>query len=133
MKNNVLLFVAVVAAACTHGGRPETEGKLGAVLSGRAAGPAQDCVDGRDLGSEPYGGRVILFGSPSDDVVYVNRPPAACVGLEPGRALRVTTPAARLCRGDVAMVFDPASGTELGGCSLGEFTPYRRALPPKTK
>ena len=145
MKTIMMLFAAVVAAACTHGGRPETrvraqtqaaedEAKLAAALSGRIAGPAQDCVNERDLGgSESYGGRVILFRGPTDDVVYVNRPPAGCPGLDSGRALRVRTPAARLCRGDIATVFDPVSGTDLGGCSLGEFTPYRRTLPPKIK
>jgi hypothetical protein len=31
----------------------------------------------------------------------------------------------QLCRGDIVTVFDPISGVEFGGCSLGEFTPYR--------
>ena len=90
MKTIMMLFAAIVAAACTHGGRPETrvraqtqaaedEAKLAAALSGRIAGPAQDCVNERDLGgSESYGGRVILFRGPTDDVVYVNRPPTGC-------------------------------------------------------
>jgi hypothetical protein len=133
MKAITVLFAAVVVAACTHGGRPETDARLTAALSGRTAGPAQDCVSERGLESEPYGGRVILFRGPTDDVVYVNRPEAGCPGLDSGRAIRIRTPAARLCRGDIATVFDPMSGTELGGCSLGEFTPYRRDLPPKTK
>jgi hypothetical protein len=145
MKATMMLLAVVVAAACTHGGQPETrlrtqaqaaedEAKLAAALSGRIAGPAQDCVDERDLGgSESYGGRVILFRGPTDDVVYVNRPPAGCPGLDSGRALRVRTPAARLCRGDIATVFDPVSGADLGGCSLGEFTAYRRAVPPTIK
>ena len=30
-------------------------------------------------------------------------------------------------------VFDPASGTDLGGCSLGQFTPYRRAHAAKVE
>jgi hypothetical protein len=143
MKLIMMLFAVVVAAACTHGGRPETgvrdqappvedEAKLAAALAGRIAGPAQDCVNERDLGgNESYGARVILFRGPTDDVVYVNRPSARCPGLDSGWALRVRTPAARLCRGDIATVFDPVSGTDWGGCSLGEFTPYRRALPKK--
>jgi hypothetical protein len=145
VKAIMMLFAAVVAAACAHGGRPETrvraqaqaaedETRLDAALRGRIAGRAQDCVNERDLGgSESYGGRVILFRSPTDDVVYVNRPPTGCPGLDSGRALRVRTPAARLCRGDIATVFDSVSGTDLGSCSLGEFTPFRRALPPKIK
>jgi hypothetical protein len=145
MKATVIVFAAVVAAACAHGERPETatrtqaqatenEAKLAAALGGMVAGPAQDCVFERDLGSnEAYGGRAILFHGPTDDVVYVNRPPAGCPGLDSGRALKLRTPAARLCRGDVVTVFEPVSGTALGGCSLGQFTPYRRTLQPTIK
>ncbi len=145
MKAIIVLFAAVVAAACAHGGPPETrtraqaqaaedEARLAAELNGRTAGPAQDCVNERELGSnESYGGRVILFRGPTDDVVFVNRLPAGCPGLDSGRALRVRTPAARLCRGDIVTVFDPASGTDLGGCSLGQFTPYRRAHAAKVE
>ncbi len=144
MKATMLLCAAaVVAAACTHGGRPETrardqartaedEAKLAAELSGMVAGPAEDCVLERDLGgNQAYGGRVILFRGPTDDVVYVNRLPGRCPGLDSGMAIKVRTPAARLCRGDVVSVFDPVSRTAFGGCSLGEFTPYRRSVPPK--
>jgi hypothetical protein len=28
---------------------------------------------------------------------------------------------------DIVTVVDPTSGTNYGGCSLGDFTPYRRA------
>lgn len=137
MKSIALLFAAVVVAACAHAGRPETrtrsrateeEARLTADLDGRVAGPARDCVLERDLGSnEAYGGRALLFRGPTDEVVYVNRLPAVCPGLDSGRAIKVRTPASRLCRGDVVTVFDPVSRTELGGCSLGQFTPYRRA------
>jgi hypothetical protein len=145
MKAITMLFAVVVATACAHGGRPETgapagaqaaegEAQLAAALGGRIAGPAQDCVSERDLGAnESYGGRAILFRGPTDDVVYVNRPSARCPGLGFGGALRVRTPAARLCRGDMVTVFEPVSGTELGGCSLGQFTPYRRAVPVTIK
>ncbi len=145
MRIITMLFAGVFVAACAHGGAPdaparaqakadEADAKLAVALSGMIAGPSQDCVNERDLGSnESYGGRVILFHDTIDDVVYVNRPPTGCAGLDSGRALRVRTPAARLCRGDVMTVFEPVSGMDLGSCSLGEFTPYRRALPPKSK
>jgi hypothetical protein len=145
MKTIVMLSAAVVALACIHTGRPETgvgaraqgaedEARLAAALSGMIAGPPLDCVIERDLGTnESYGGRVVLFHGPTDDVVYVNRLPTACPGLNSSRSLKVRTPASRLCRGDVVTVFEPVSRMELGGCSLGKFTPYRRALPPAIK
>jgi hypothetical protein len=145
MKARMMVFAVVIVAAFALGARPDTRGrgqardtgddaKLAAALSGMTAGPAQDCVSESGLGSsEPYGARTILFHGPTDNVVYVNRLAAMCPGLDAGLALRVQTPATRLCRGDIVTVFDPMSGTEFGGCSLGTFTPYRRAVPPKSK
>lgn len=145
MKAITMVFAVVVAAACAHGARPETrvrgqargtedEAKLAAALKGMVAGPAQDCVIERDLGSnKSYGGRTILFHGPTDDVVYVNRLASVCPGLDSGLAIKVRIPATRLCRGDIVTVFDPMSGSEFGGCGLGKFTPYHRAGPPKIK
>ena len=70
---------------------------------------------------------MILFNGRTNDVVYVNRPAGGCSDLEFGRAIKTQTPTTRLCRGDIVTVFDPVSGMDYGGCSLGEFTPYRRA------
>jgi hypothetical protein len=133
----IVLLAAIFAAGCAHNGGPEAsaqaqaaedEAGLAAALSGRTAGPTQDCVDQRDLGgNKSYGKGVIVFGGPTDDVVYVNRPQAGCPDLDSGRALRTRATMARLCRGDIVAVFDPISGIEYGSCSLGEFTPYRRA------
>jgi hypothetical protein len=139
MKTIIILSAAILAAGCTYSGGPqasaraqeqaaEGEGDLSAALSGRIAGPPQDCVNEADLGgNKSYGRGVILFSGRTNDVVYVNRPAAGCPGLNFGRALKTRTTTTQLCRGDIVTVFDPVSGTEYGGCSLGEFTPYRRA------
>ena len=139
MKTIIMLFAAILAAGCTYNGgakasaraqaqAAEDEAGLAAALSGRIAGPPQDCVDPRDLGgNKSYGRGVILFSGRTDDVVYVNRPAGGCPGLNFGRALKTLTTTTQLCRGDIVTVFDPISGTEYGGCGLGEFTPYRRA------
>lgn len=139
MKTIIMLSAAILAAGCTYSGGPqgsaraqaqaaEDEAGLAAALSGRIAGPPQDCVDGRDLGgNKSYGRGVILFSGRTDDVVYVNRPAGGCSDLNFGRALKTLTTTTQLCRGDIVTVFDPISGTEYGGCGLGEFTPYRRA------
>jgi len=133
----IVLSAAALAAACAHKGGPEAaartreqaatdEAALASALSGRIAGPAQDCVNQADLGGHnSYGRGVIVFSGRTNDVVYVNRPPRGCPGLEFGRALRTKT-TTQLCRGDIVTVFDPVTGVEYGGCSLGEFTPYRR-------
>jgi hypothetical protein len=139
MKTIIMLCAAILVVGCTHSGQPvagtgdqtqaaEHEADLAAALSGRTAGPPQDCVNEADLGgNKSYGRGVILFSSRTDDVVYVNRPTAGCPTLDFGRAIKIKTPASKLCRGDIFTVFDPVSGIEYGSCSLGEFTPYRRA------
>jgi hypothetical protein len=134
MKTIIMLCAAILVAGCTHSGAPAPtqapgpEADLAAALSGRTAGPAQDCVSEADLaGNKAYGKDVIVFSGRTNDVVYVNRLANGCPGLDVGRAIKIKTPATRLCRGDTVTVFDALSGTELGSCSLGEFTPYRRA------
>jgi hypothetical protein len=134
MKSVIMLCAAILVLGCTHGGTPAPtqapgpEAELAAALSGRTAGPAQDCVNEAELaGNKAYGKDVIVFSGRTDDVVYVNRPPGGCPALDFGRAIRIQTPAARLCRGDVVTVFDPLSDIGYGSCSLGAFTPYRRA------
>jgi hypothetical protein len=139
MKSIIMLCAAILVVGCTHSGQPvagtgdETqatghEADLAAALSGRTAGAPQDCVNEGDLGgNKSYGRDVIVFSGRTEEVVYVNRPTGGCGGLDFGRALKITTPAAKLCRGDIVTVFDPVSGVEYGSCSLGEFTPYRRA------
>lgn len=139
MKTFIMLFAVIIAAGCVNSGgakasasaqakAAEDERALSEALAGRIAGPPQDCVDQADLGgNKSYGRGVILFGDRANEVIYVNRPTAGCSDLNAGRALQTRTTTTRLCRGDIVTVFDPVSGMQFGGCTLGEFTPYRRA------
>ncbi|HVN76056.1 MAG TPA: hypothetical protein VMT19_07040 [Thermoanaerobaculaceae bacterium] len=132
----IALSAAIVIAGCAHnapsgvGARAEAasdEAGLAEALAGRTAGPPQECVAMADLGAQrSYGRGVIVFDGRTEDVVYVNRPPVACPGLDAGRALKSATTVTRLCRGDIVTVFDPVGGVGVGSCSLGQFVPYRR-------
>ena len=101
---------------------------LAAELRGRVpAGPPRTCVPSRDLqGNRSVGEAAIIFNTNTSDLVYVNRPPAGCPRIGPGRAIRVRTTTTQLCAGDIVEVFDPLNNFGLGGCGLGEFEPYRR-------
>ncbi len=142
MKEAIVPLALLLAAACAHNGAPpmggaapgpagqaqaaDAETGLAAALKGRVAGQPQDCVAESDLaGNQSYGRDAIVFSSRTGDVLWVNRPASGCPALDPTRAIRVKTPASRLCRGDIVMVFDPATKIEFGGCALGAFTPYR--------
>ena len=103
------------------------QGLLAKELNGLIAGPAVSCVNMRDLrGNRSIGESVVLFDGPAG-TVYVNRPAAGCPALGSSRALVTNTTGTQLCRGDIANVVDPGAGFSYGGCTLGDFTPYRRA------
>ena len=129
------IFLALAAAGLVAGCMErepveltaEAQAELARELDGRVAGDPVACVEQRDIrGNRSVGEGVILFDGPSN-IVYVNRPAAGCPSLDYGRALVTRTISTRICRGDLARVFDPTSGIEYGGCSLGDFVPYRRA------
>ncbi|TFI57238.1 hypothetical protein E2493_16165 [Sphingomonas parva] len=128
-------FLAVCAlglvAGCADQAAPELsesdEARLGAELANyEQAGRTVDCVNSRDLRGNRSAGEAAIIFDGLGRRVWVNRPPAGCPSLEHGRALRTSTPSTRLCRGDIATVFDPVSGISYGSCGLGAFTPYER-------
>ena len=132
MKKLVPLALAVVTAGCMAEPPPErysarAESRLGPELAGRTAGPPRNCVPSRDLlGNRSAGEGAFIFSTRSRNLIYVNRPPGGCPEIRPGMALRTRTTGTQLCRGDIVEVFDPVMGFGRGGCSLGEFQPYRR-------
>jgi hypothetical protein len=124
--------LALALAACASNepaeSTPDDEARLAAEIEGRVAGEPVSCVPMRNLGgNRSVGERAIVFDSAvGSSTIYVNRPAAGCPNLRGGYALRVRTTSSQLCRGDIAGVFDPVSGVEIGSCALGDFTPYRR-------
>ena len=128
MRHLILLASACLAAGCATDDPVETaaadEASLTAQLRGfEPDGPPVRCVSMRDLqGNESAGNSAIVF-SGSGGRKWVNRPAAGCPDLGFSRALKTRTPSTRLCRGDIATVFDPVSGFAYGGCGLGEFEP----------
>ncbi|MET1110020.1 MAG: hypothetical protein ABWX67_00690 [Allosphingosinicella sp.] len=133
MKTYILLASACLAAGCTTDTEDRVdmaardEASLAAQLSGyEPAGPPVQCVNSRDLHGNKSAGETAIVFSGAGGRKWVNRPPAGCPDLGFSRALRTQTTGPRLCRGDIATVFDPVARTEFGGCGLGDFEPYRR-------
>jgi len=124
-----LLGLAALAGGCMMEDAPDpapgAEADLARALEGRTERPAVPCVGLRDLGGNRTAGDAIIFGD-NHRRIYVNRPAGGCPDLSAGRTLRVRTSMGRLCRGDIVTVVDLVSGTEYGGCGLGDFTPYDR-------
>jgi hypothetical protein len=127
-----LSCLGLLAAGCTDE-RPvaataSDEAQLSAALAGyEQSGPPLSCVNLRDLrGNRSVGEAAIIFEGPTSATLYVNRPAGGCPDLGFGRALVTRTTSTRLCRGDIATVYDVATRTNYGGCGLGDFLPYRR-------
>jgi hypothetical protein len=132
MRYLILLAAAGLAAGCTSDEPVEMaandEAKLAAQLAGfEPDGPPVSCINLRDLdGNRSAGEGAIVFAGRGGRK-WVNRPAGGCPSLEFGRALRTHTSTGRLCRGDIATVFDPVARIEYGACGLGDFEPHRRA------
>jgi hypothetical protein len=100
--------------------------ELAEAVAGRTAGPPRSCVRLQDVRNTRSAGRdTILFDGPGG-VVYVNRTRSSCPDIRPWHAIRHRTVGTNLCANELIRVFDPNSGIEYGGCSLGEFVPWRR-------
>ncbi|HYG46675.1 MAG TPA: hypothetical protein VD846_01925 [Allosphingosinicella sp.] len=134
MKYLLLFASACLAAGCTTDTEDRVdmaandEATLAAQLRGfEPAGPPVQCVSTRDLQGNRSAGETAIVFSGTGGRKWVNRPAAGCPDLGFSRALKTRTPSTRLCRGDIATVFDPVARIDYGGCSLGEFEPYRRA------
>ncbi|MBA3675997.1 MAG: hypothetical protein H0W74_01155 [Sphingosinicella sp.] len=126
-----LIFPLAILAACQPAGPVEMsaaeQGDLAEALRGRTAEATVSCIDQRNAGgNRSIGEGIVLFGDRGDKIIYVNRPAAGCPIIDSSRALVIRTTSNRLCRGDIASVVDPGNGFGYGGCTLGEFTPYRR-------
>lgn len=133
MKHLLLIASACLAAGCTTDTEDRVdmaandEATLAAQLRGyEPAGPPVQCVSMRDLRGNRSAGEGAIVFSGTGGRLWVNRPAAGCPDLGFSRALRTRTTGTRLCRGDIATVFDPVARTEFGGCGLGDFEPYRR-------
>ena len=123
------LALAMVAGGCmTEEGpdpSPEVQASLARALEGRVAQEPVPCVNLRDLGGNRTVGDAIVFGG-NGRRIWVYRPAGGCPSLEFGRTLVTRTVSGQLCRGDIVTVVDPVTGTQYGGCGLGDFTPYDR-------
>ena len=134
MKRLILPLGLALVAGCAPNDRADTRmadadrASLAAALEGfEQSGPPVSCVNQRDLqGNRSAGEGAIIFRGPTSRTLWVNRPAGGCPSLDLGRTLVTRTSSTQLCRGDIARVVDLTSGTEYGGCGLGDFTPYRR-------
>lgn len=136
MHKILLAPFAAVAAGCAAYGAGSSErsaevsedarGMLEQVLRGRLAEAPIACIPVRSVeGTRSVADDLLLYEG-RGDIAYLNRTRGSC-NLRPHAALIRRTTSPNVCAGEIVNVYDPVSGVSLGSCSLGEFTPYRRA------
>ena len=129
MKPLALLLIAAAAIGSAAPAPVDragpTPGAIAHAMRGRTAGPPVPCISTLGLRNTRAIAGALLFEA-RGGIVYVNEGVAGCRALAFGRAIRTGGPSGRLCRGDIVTAFEPVSGSEFGGCALGDFVPYRR-------
>ena len=119
----MLLLLAGCSAADMHS---RDRAGLAAQLTGRTAGPPQDCVSIESTSSiRPVDPQTVVIDRGA--TVYVNHLAGTCGNLEPTDTLIVDVHGSQYCRGD-HFRSRPFGGSAVPGpiCILGDFVPYRR-------
>lgn len=99
--------------------------KLAGLLKGYTPGPAESCLPQQSGQYSTQGVGDTLLYSNGGRVIYRNDT-TGCSGVERGDVLLTLTNQSRLCRGQIATTFDAISRNQTGGCSFGDFIPYRK-------
>jgi hypothetical protein len=139
MARTGLIFAVVSSialAGCAYGDADtapapirDKEAKiLAKELKGKVAGEPRNCISNtRNVDAIRISDDTLLYRE-SGRVVYVNKLRGSCPGLTRGDDIMVVeTYSGQLCSGDLIRLVDRTSGIPGPVCSLGEFTPYRRA------
>ncbi|MFD1767848.1 DUF6491 family protein [Sphingorhabdus buctiana] len=97
-------------------------------LKGKVAGEPRSCISNtRNVNAIRISDDTLLYRE-SGRTVYVNKLRSSCPGLTRGDDIMVVeTYSGQLCSGDLIRLVDRTSGIPGPVCSLGDFTPYKKA------
>jgi hypothetical protein len=128
------ILVALLATACAPTPQQAaraavdadaTQAKLAKALAGLTPGKPMSCLSQlQSTNLEAYG--PTLLYRVSRNLVYRNDTAGGCERAGRDDVLVTRSPTGQLCRGDIGQTFDRASRFPTGGCSLGDFVPYRK-------
>lgn len=121
------LTILLVGCAAT-GTDTETreQRELAQELSGRTAGPAQNCVPVRQGDSlRIVDSRTLAYDQ--GRTIWVNRLDRGCAGLRPMNTLIAEVSGSQYCRGDRVRGLETGSSIPGPSCILRDFVPYTKA------
>lgn len=130
-----MLLLTATAGAMSFSSLPakETPAKaaqeLARALQGRTAGQPVSCIPNYrgQARMEVIDERTILYRD--GGTVYLQRPRAACHGIDNGNYALVTRMYGtnRICAGDIHQIVELQTGIHGGSCIFSDFVPYRKA------
>jgi hypothetical protein len=131
MKSASILAVLALGACTTAPPPPDSavaQHQLSALLAGKVAGPPQNCIPSFQSGSPSLIAPTAVAFTVNPGKVYVSDVAGTgCEGLaNPRYSLVSNSHGSSLCSGDIVQVRDLETGSMVGACSLGAFTPYTR-------
>ena len=130
---------AISACALTSADRQQiardeaqTNVRLAKALAGLVPGEPQSCISltliNSPMHTESYGSTILYRVNPN--LIYRTDTAGGCEGISSKRAasdvLVTRTPTGQLCHGDIAQTYDAVARIPTGGCSFGDFIPYRK-------
>lgn len=126
-----LALTACVGAAPASTYNPadpaNNEARMGRALKGLTPGKPVNCITQIRPGYTTEAiGDAILY-KVNNKRIYRNDTTGGCAPQNRYDALVVRNFGTRLCRGNIVSTVDTQTGVEIGGCSLGTFTPYTKA------
>lgn len=101
------------------------ETELARVLQGYTPGTPITCLPQTNGQYHTTGVGDTLLYSNGRRLIYRNDT-NGCSGVARGEVLLTRNYEGRLCRGQIATTFDPITRVQTGGCSFGDFIPYRK-------
>jgi hypothetical protein len=110
---------------------PAEARQLARELDGKQAGKPVTCVSTMNGNNLRALGDHVLIYRVGRKLVYRNDLLGTCHGLRRGDTLVMHIQGSQYCRGDIAHVINPYSGSWTGSCALGDFVPYRAAEAEK--
>jgi hypothetical protein len=133
MKSMILIAVAAVGlAGCETADTQPTRSAtmqqtLDRMVAGKTAGKTESCLPTyRSNDMTVIDEQTLAFRD--GRTTWVNNMMGSCSQLgRGGYAIVSRNIGPQLCRGDIATVVDTTTGTTVGSCSYGDFTPYRAA------
>ena len=134
MRSVVPLITVSLLAACAAAPPPQAapldakqQSRLAQLLGGKVAGTPRSCLPNwRTHDMVAIDDTTLIFRE-SPGRVWVQKPKNPCNLLSMGPYALVTrNTIGQLCNGDIGQIVDTMSGTNVGSCVMGDFTPYVR-------